>query len=95
MLDVLSNMGLENALSKSADYSELVNMSMTINKIMQKTKIEIDEQGTIAVSVSVVGGEVSALPPKEVYFNLNHPFGFIIRETSTNAIIAMGKIAEF
>lgn len=94
-MDILKNMGLDKALNEFADYSELTYESIVIKQIFQKTRIELDEKGTKVESVSIASGEATEAPPKNVYFKLDHPFGFVLRETSTNAIIAMGKIAEF
>lgn len=91
---VLKNMGLSHALDEMADYSGLSDKKLMIEKIFQKSKIEIDENGTKVVSVTTISGATSTAPPKDVDFNLNHPFGFVIRETSTNVIVAMGKISE-
>lgn len=91
---VLKSMGLSHALDEMADYSGMSDTKLMIEKIFQKSKIEIDENGTKVVSVTTISGATSTAPPKDVDFNLNHPFGFVIRETSTNVIVAMGKISE-
>lgn len=91
---VLKSMGLSHALDEMADYSGMSDTKLMIEKIFQKSKIEIDENGTTVVSVTTISGVAAPPPPKDVDFTLNHPFGFVIRETSTNVIVAMGKISE-
>lgn len=91
---VLADMGLENVLDKGADYSALTDDSIWFDNVTQETKIEVDESGTKVASVTAVGGATAVGPPDYVDFYLDHPFGYIIRETSTNAVIALGKICN-
>lgn len=90
--DLLVEMGLENALDKTSDYSALAEVPLIFEEVMQTIRIEVDEDGTKIAAVSGVGGDIAALPSEKIDFYLDHPFGYIIRETSTNAILAMGKI---
>ncbi len=93
--NILCEMGMKKALAPQASYSNFSTQTMQIDEIRQKTKINVDEKGTKLASVTHTGMNAAAGPPPEVIdFYLDHPFGFIIRETSTNAVIAMGKICE-
>lgn len=92
--EMLVEMGIEKAFENGADYSVLTDYALWFDNVTQETRIEVDESGTKLASVTSVGGETSVGPPDYVDFYLDHPFGYIIRETSTNAILAMGKICE-
>lgn len=93
--NILCEMGMKTALASQADYLNFSKQEMQIDEIRQKTKIKVDEKGTKLASVTHSGMNAAAGPPPEVIdFYLDHPFGFIIRETSTGAVIAMGKICE-
>lgn len=92
--DVLKSMGVEKALDGFGRLTHLTDNIQKIDKIIQKTLIEVDEKGTKVETYSSINMPGDYIPPSTVDFNLNHPFGFIIRETSTGAVIAMGKICE-
>lgn len=92
--DILSQMGAKNAFGTDSEYSFLSSSeSISINHIRQYTKIEVNEKGKGAYSSSVSSESRSAGPPPETMeFYLDHPFGFLIMENSTCAVIAMGCI---
>lgn len=92
--EVLVEMGIEKTFENGADYSVLTDYALWFDNVTQETRIEVDESGTKLASVTSVGGATSVGPPDYVDFYLDHPFGYIIRETSTNAVLAMGKICE-
>lgn len=79
------------AFSDSANFLKMLNISMPIEKVIQKTYIKTDEEGTEAVAATGFTF-LSAPPPCEIYFN--RPFIFIIREVSTNTVMFIGKVAN-
>jgi serpin B len=62
--------------------------------VNQKTALVLNEQGTQAAAVTEIqlvatsGGD----EPQPVYFKLNRPFAFLIKENSTGAILFAGAI---
>jgi len=53
---ILNTLGLKESFSKDADFSDLTNFKpIFINNVSQKTFLEMDESGTIAVAVTNVG----------------------------------------
>lgn len=92
--EVLKSMGVDRVLNGSGRFTHLTDNILEIDKIIQKTRIEVDEKGTKVETYSSINMPGEYTPPSTVEFNLNHPFGFIIREMSTGAVIAMGKICE-
>jgi serpin B len=69
-----------------------------IEKIIQQTKISIDERGTEAASVSIEEiGATSPGPgedPKIIYFHADHPFMFVIGEKTSGTILFEGVVAR-
>lgn len=69
-----------------------------IEKIIQQTKISVDERGTEAASVSIEEiGATSPGPgedPKIIYFHADHPFVFVIGEKTSGTILFEGVVAR-
>lgn len=91
MLDTLQKMGLSSLELNSIAKDQLI----TINKILQSTYINVDEEGTEAAAATIVGGCASAGPIDEVTMTLDRPFLYIIRERSTGTILFMGQQVKF
>ena len=91
--DELKNMDMEIAFDPSnADFSKInSNGGLYISRVIHKSFIEVNEEGTEAAAVTLVemfrsgGGET---------FIVNKPFIFVIKEKYTNSIIFMGKVME-
>ena len=92
----LASLGMKTAFSKiEADFSELAEDPTYVDFIFQKSRIKVYEEGTEAAAVTVVGMCYATIAypqePKNVEFYATRPFLYIIRETSTGAILFMGK----
>lgn len=91
---ILPLLGYDKITGKDADYFGIIGEDkMSETTILQKNRIEVDEKGTKAASATVVllvGGNGQEY--KKVNFFLDRPFAFIIRESSTGAILFMGKV---
>ena len=79
-----------------ADFS---NMSpsggLYIGLVKQKTYVEVNEEGTEAAAVTVVGVEKSAIEPDDpLPFYVNRSFVYVIKEKSTGIILFMGKMSD-
>lgn len=88
----LMNMGIRTAFSQSdADFSRMLknpSIHLFLSLIKQKSRIEVDENGTMASSVTV--SEVTTGMPN-AEFVANRPFLFAISEKESNIIFFMGK----
>ena len=91
----LEALGMQQAFSNSADFSEMAEASLKISMVKQKTFIDVNEKGTEAAAVTIVGMELtSAMParePRRVDFFADRPFLFVIRENSTGAVLFLGQ----
>lgn len=95
LTEVLSNMGMGIAFTEAADFSNISDQyDLLINDVLHQTFIETNEEGTEAAAVTVVGIGVTSAPPAPLVFKMDHPFIYIIRETTTNSIIFMGRVAD-
>lgn len=93
--DELQALGLENMFSKSANFSKMTDVSVFVSMVLQKTFIDVHEEGTEAAAVTIVTIENTSVGsnPSKRYFNVNRPFLFAIKENVTGSICFMGKVA--
>lgn len=90
--DILSDMGMGIAFSPyDADFSNIAEQDLFISKVLHQTFIETNEEGTEAAAATVVMIELTSVPSGPLEIKLDKPFVYIIRETSTNSIVFMGK----
>lgn len=59
--DILSNMGLKNIFSNKADFSGISDENLKVGSVLQKTKLELDENGTKAAAVTSISMETCSL----------------------------------
>jgi serine protease inhibitor len=91
----LTQLGMGIAFSKAADFSNMYNIPAFVNKAIHKTYIEVDETGTEAAAVTVVGvttAVVSANQPIPVSFN--HPLAYIIQDISSGTLLFIGLLTD-
>ena len=69
------------------DYGE----NFYIGLMKQVAKIEVNEQGTEAAAVTVIGMETTSDKPDRAIFHANRPFIYIISEQSTGVILFIGQ----
>ena len=88
--DALTDMGMEIAFTRQADFSDLSPQPLCMDFVRQKTFIEVDEAGTRAAAVTAVGiGPVSFFG-----FLVDRPFLFAIRERLSGTILFVGVIGD-
>lgn len=95
LTDYMTELGLKDAFGEEADFSGITaETGLKINKILHKTFIEVDEEGTeAAASTAVIMVEKSAPVKEEFYeFKADHPFVFLVHERETGAILFLGKV---
>lgn len=76
---------------EQADLSKISDKHMCLGLLRQKTFIEVDEKGTEAAAVTA-GTFLLDSSPVTLELRFDHPFGFVIKEQSTNAILFAGKV---
>ena len=68
--------------------------SLCVSEIKQKTFVEVNEEGTEAAAVTVIGVDVMDTPSVPEQFYANRPFLYLIKEQSTGAILFIGRVDE-
>lgn len=93
--EALESMGMKDMFGDKADFSNLVKGGgVCVDKVVQKTFIEVSESGTKAAAVTAAFVAESAAPGMvETYtVELNRPFLYMIIETDSNTPIFIGKL---
>ena len=91
--DDLKSMGMGIAFSAAADFSNISDQSILISRVLHQTFIKNDEKGTEAAAATVVEFEFTSMPQNTVV-NVNRPFFYFIRETTTGTIVFMGQVTD-
>lgn len=99
LVDVLRALGVERALDGSlADLSALGSSSagnLFVKEALHKTYISVDERGTRAGAVTVLGvGAESAAPVEVKYVRLDRPFLYMIVDGECGLPIFIGSVNE-
>ena len=80
-----------------ADFSGISEQPLFINLIQQKVKIDVTEKGTEFAAVTVVGFLPNSVGPvtyPKVTVDVNRPFAYTIRETTSGTILLLGTLSE-
>jgi serine protease inhibitor len=95
---ILQSMGMKQAFTSIADFSSInPAKDLYISYVKHKTFIDVDEKGTEAAAVTIIGFEATAVPSEEpqwIRFFCTHPFLFAITEKDTGAILFIGKVGN-
>ncbi len=91
--DILSDMGMSIAFSDFADLSNISDVSLKLSFVKHQALIETNEEGTEAAAATIVG-IVNTVAPVPFKLNIDHSFLYVIRETTTNSILFMGRVAD-
>ena len=92
---VLTNLGMGIAFTPEADFSGISKENrLRISRVLHKTFVQVDEEGTEAAAVTAVGMQVVSPLPIGIVFRADHPFLFIIYESYSNTILFIGKLVD-
>ena len=93
--DDLVSLGMGPAFDPGiADFSRISDVEVFISFVLHQTFIENKEEGTEAAAATVVGFTRTSLPPEPEKININRPFLYFIRETTTGTIVFMGLVDD-
>jgi serpin B len=89
----LKALGMGIAFSDAADFTGMSPLGhrLAITNVIQKTFVDVNEEGTEAAAATSVGVGVTSLPPS---IRVDRPFVFLIRERFSGTILFMGKIVK-
>jgi serine protease inhibitor len=94
----LINLGMSDAFSDWADFSNICDTPLKISRVIHQSFIETGEEGTEAVAATLVEMvTTSAGPgpePLPLKIDINRPFLYFIHENSTGTILFMGRVVD-
>jgi serpin B len=79
----LEAMGIRDAF-ENADFSGISPTPLALQQVQQRAFVEVNEQGTVAAAATGGAAQATAAPPG---ITLDHPFLFIVRDTTTGTIL--------
>ncbi len=94
----LRAMGMTDALSAAADFKKLFAAGNGfISRIVQKTFIEVSEQGTEAAASTIIaapGGMMHQQEPEPINFRVDRPFVIAIVDSRSREILFLGSVVD-
>lgn len=93
--DPLANLGMRRIFEPGGNLSGIADDSgLCVSVVKQKTFVEVNEQGTEAAAVTLIGDITTSLPAAPPTFFADRPFVYLIREKSTGAILFIGRMDD-
>lgn len=90
--DMLSSMGMPTAFDQmKADFKGMSQSAWCLSMVKQDAAIKVDEQGAEASAVTTIGLDGTTGYSVNKVFHADHPFLYMISETSTGAILFAGR----
>lgn len=90
--DVLTDLGMGVAFTGKADFTKInSNGQLSISEVRHKSFITVDEKGTEAAAVTIIGVELTSVPLHPI-MTVDRPFLFVIRDHTTNSALFIGKV---
>ena len=96
LVDVMRQLGMTDAFNPyMADFSAFCYAPTYISLMKQVARIKVDEEGSEAAAVTVIGMETTSAgerqEPRRVDFHATRPFLYVISELSSGAIFFIGQ----
>lgn len=92
LIKPLSDMGIKSAFDPfGSDFSNMTNVPLYVSEMLQKAKIEVNEDGAKAAAVTMAGFVFTSIEPyQNIDFHATRPFLYLIVEESTRSIFFIG-----
>jgi serine protease inhibitor len=93
LVPALRALGMSSAMWPVADFTGMLEPGgpTGISIVVQKTFVDVNEEGTEAAAATAVGIVTTSLPPS---FRIDRPFLFAIRERLSGTMLFVGKIVH-
>ena len=94
--DDLIGLGMGIAFSDFANFDNISDQGLKISRVLHQTFIDTNEEGTEAAAATVVEIVLTSASPTPLVVKiiLDHPFLYFIRETSTGAVLFIGRVSD-
>jgi serpin B len=91
----LLSMGIRRAFSQQADFSSASSGKLSLDRVIHKALLEIDEEGTTAAAATVGVATLSIHEPKNPFSMIvDHPFLCAICDNQTGTILFLGIVQD-
>ena len=92
--DALKVLGVELPFDENADFSGISEVPLRIDEILQKVRVQLDEEGTKAAAATAAIVACMALVPEEepVEVRADRPFAFVIADAETDGVCFAGVV---
>ncbi|MFC1405583.1 MULTISPECIES: serpin family protein [Streptacidiphilus] len=92
----LRALGMRTAFTGDADLGAITtdHTPLQVSTVVQRTKVDVDEQGTTAAAATGVGVGMGAVAPARIQLDFDHPFVFAVRDTTTGQILFLGQVLD-
>jgi serpin B len=96
LIPILQALGMTDAFDSAANFSGIDGgRDLQVGLLKQRAVMHVDEVGTTAAAATVVGGLGGGGPlPPITNIVINHPFLFVIRDTTTGAIVFTAQVVD-
>ena len=93
--EVLEQQGITKTFSADAELKGISDTPLYVDDIIQKTYINVDEEGTEAVAVTAITVRLTSIrPEKIVAMKFNRPFVYAIINNENNEVLFVGKVGN-
>lgn len=90
--EIMSNLGMPTAFNPmSAEIPYLCNAEVFIKMMKQVAKIKVNEQGSEAAAVTIIGESTASGSSDRAAFHATRPFLYVITEQSTGVVFFIGQ----
>jgi serpin B len=94
----LAALGIRRAFTPEADFSGISDQSLYVSSVVQKTFVEVNEQGTMAGAATVLTLTAGIHDPKKepppFEMIVDHPFLVAICDNATGSVLFLGAIVD-
>jgi len=95
LLDPLKQIGLKNGMDSATAFEGLTAMPQEISRVVQKTYLKVDEEGTEAAAATAAVTVTSAMPRGEPEkLAIDRPFVFALRDRQSGLVLISGYIGK-
>jgi serpin B len=88
---------MEGAFRPEADFTPIGASGFHLSDVMHRTRLEVDEEGTVAAAATAVGVAGGISPPQTIQPKVlvfDRPFALILYDRATKAIIFAGVVYD-
>jgi serpin B len=92
----LGELGLHRAFSGEADFSGMTTRPVTLDRVVHKAVLRVDEQGFegAAATAMIMRALAMSRPATPIPFHVDRPYLVMVRHQNTGAIYFMARVLE-